>query len=297
MKKIFLYSITLMAISLQISQCTFASSNGVSGSMAVAIKKYKYGNYTGCLQDCQNIASKTPSNALAYYYMAMSYVQAGKKNEAINAYSKVLALKTNAKVLEYAATGKRCLETPDQCRLDVNTATTSTPEMDKLIASPIQGDLSETVKSDFTQKRLNGLKNQINNGKELDDYYFRKFKDYSNQRTEAESNEKLAQTQPTKEEIAAAMKVLNDAGMNPYNQDTLMQTQPQNAELVQLNALMGNSSQSKSNDVMNMIPMMMAQSKDKDSNVQYSPQVMQAMILNSMMSDLNFNLNQKQDNN
>lgn len=264
--------------------------------MAVAIKKYKYGNYTGCLQDCQKIVSKTPSNALAYYYMAMSYVQAGRKDEAINAYSKVLALKANAKVLEYAATGKRCLETPDQCRLDANTVTaTDTPEMDKLIASPVRGALSDSVKTDFTQKRLNGLKNQINNGKELDEYYFRKFKDYSNQRTEAQGNEKLAQSQPTKEEIAAAMKVLNDAGINPYNQDTLVQSQPQNAELAQLNALMGNGTQSKSNDMVNMIPMMMAQSKD--NNVQYSPQVMQAMILNSMMSDLNFNLNQKQDNN
>lgn len=277
---------------LQMGQAVFAA-NKTGSAVSIAIKKYKRGNFTGCLQDCQRIVTKNPTNSLAYYYMAMSYVQAGRKNEAIIAYTKVLSLKTSTKLYEYASTGKRCLETPEQCQLSTDPTMATSPGMDALIASPVRGDVAQSVKNDITQIRLNGIRNKINSGQEMDDYSFRKFKNYSDEKTELNDGTKIAQAKPTQEEIAAAMKVLNDAGMPQYSQNPMMPTQAENPEYLQLKALLGNGNQQQNNDIMNMIPMMMSQNNNGTAN--YSPQMMQAVILNSMMSDLNFNLNDNKD--
>lgn len=295
MKKQLVYFIAGLIVLVQTSACSFAKTDSLT---SIAIKKYKRGNYTGCLQDCQYITQVNPSNIMAYYYMAMSYVQAGKKDEAIQAYSKVLSLNpsSNTRLAEYARTGKRCLETPDQCKLAPTTTNvaappSTTPEIDKLIASPAYE--SPTVRKDLQQKRLNSIKNDINSDKELDDYQFRKI-------NQADTAEKIAlaeQKKPTNEDIAAAFKTLNDAGINPYTQNPMSSTANpyaqmnnyQNPELAQINMLMGGNKQTNdSSSIMNMLPYMMTQDKNGTSN--YSPQAMQAVIMNSMMTDFNYDL-------
>lgn len=285
MKKIWVYFFSLiLAFFIQVSSCTFAQSFAAVPIKA-AIKKYKDGNYTGCLQDCQYIIKSNPSSAVAYYYMAMAYVQAGKKDEAINAYSKVLSLSPTAKLAEYANTGKRCLETPDKCVLETDTATLT--EIDKLIAAPFTDGLSNTVRKDFEQKRLDSFKNKINSGKELDDYQLDKLNDASGQQSPAEPYKTISK-KPTNDEIAAALKVLNDAGLNPYTQQSFNQ---QNPEVAQVNMLTGGDGQLKNSDAtLNMLPFVLSQNKDGTSN--YSPQLMQAVIMNSMMPDFNLDLNQ-----
>lgn len=294
MRKKLIYLLALIVILAQAAPVVLASTKNVSGPMAIAIRKYKKGNYTGCLQDCQWIASTHPSNSLAYYYMAMSYVQAGKKDEAIKAYDKVLKHKISPKLSEYATTGKRCLETPDECRLKTDTAISDTPELDALIASPTKGALSDTVQKDFTQRQLNGILNKMNSGKELDEYNFRNFKDFSKQRSKIETNEKLAQAKPSEEEIAAALKVLNDAGISTNTQNIMQSSSTMNPEMAQLNALMNNgNSSNNNNELLNMMPAMVTQ--NNGNNAQYTPQMMQAVILNSMMSNMNFNLNNNEN--
>lgn len=303
MKKKLLCLIAISIFLIQTCSSVFASADGVSNNVKIAIKKYKKGNFTGCLQDCQAIVNINPSNTLAYYYMAMSYVQAGKKNEAIKSYSKVLKLKPNTILSEYASTGKRCLETPDKCILEPTTKNELT-EIDKFIASPSADGLSPAVRRDFEQKSLDGVKNEINKDKELDDYNFKKFRDFSGQNTPTEDQDKIALNKPTNEEVKAALKVLSDAGVNPYTntqisdvaspsaqpQDNNTQAENlQNSELMQINALMGNNNQSNNNNSMlNMLPYMLAQDKNGKSN--YSPQMMQAVIMSSMMTDLNYNV-------
>lgn len=281
MKKQFICFIAILTILLQTSICTFAQVDSLT---KVAIRKYKKGNYTGCLQDCQYIVSFQPKNAMAYYYLAMSYVQAGKQDEAIKAYSKVLSLKPNPKkthLAEYSQTGIRCLQTPDQCRLVVKKATPSVDttvqqmsDLDKFIASPPSDGLSKSVREDFRQKQLNNIKNEINSDKDVDDYQLNKL-------NEIGSGIKVAQSKPSDDEIKAALKTLNDAGINPYAQTNNYQ----NSDLSQVNMLMGGS---KDNSMLNMIPFMLGQNKDGMNN--YSPQIMQAVIMNSMMPDFTLNL-------
>lgn len=321
MNKKILSLMAILVLSIQFSSGAWANNNSVS--VRSAIKKYKTGNYTGCLQYCQNLVRRDPSNAVAYYYMAMAYAQAGRKDEAITAYSKVLALKPNAKLSSYASTGRRCLETPDKCHLEP--AKSSTPELDRFIAKPSSDFLSPAVKQDIENKRLEGIKQKINGDKNLDDYDFRNFKDYTGKRSQVEvKDETVAQHKPTDAEIVAAIKVLNNAGLNAYAQQAqaLLQTQAvtqpdanqvslpldptaavnpyaqntsyQNPEAAQLSMLMGNNNSKNNSSMMNMLPYMLAQSKNGSST--YSPQMIQSVIMNSMMTDFNFDSGNKNDN-
>lgn len=290
MKKKLIFLITALMLLIEISPCSYAKTDTLT---QLAIKKYKRGNYTGCLQDCQNIVKRQPSNALAYYYLAMAYTQAGKKQEALAAYNKVLSLKPNPKknrLAQYSKTGIRCLETPEQCKIKQVSSTTgkvteSESDIDKFINSTPYGGLSDAVKKDYQQKHLNAIKNEINNGKDVDDYEFRKI-------NKVQDSDKIAQAdtteqkKPTNDEVTAALKVLNEAGINPYSASANYQ----NPELSELNMLMGNNDQSRGdNSMLNMLPYMLAQNKGGESNNNYSPQVMQSLIMNSMMNT-NFNL-------
>lgn len=305
MKKQLLYLLALSMIFIQTSNIVFSKTTSLSNPVRIAIKKYKAGNYTGCLQDCKNIIYHDPSNAVAYYYLAMAYAQAGDKDNAIKAYTRVLGLAPNARLSQYAQTGKRCLETPDKCHDD--SGASPDPDLDKFMGKP-DVMVSDKVQQGFRDRALKNIQNEINTGKEMDNYDLNQIK----QRTDAGSDDKIAQNKPTDAEIVKALKVLNAAGLNPYGQT---QTQPQaqiqpqtqaqpdtavsnltpmvpaqNPEMAQLSALInqGNSN-NNNNEMMNMLPYMMMQ-KNKDGSSNYSPQLMQAVIMNSMMPNLNFDM-------
>lgn len=282
----------LLIAMMMLGHASFVTAKTTSSynPVKVAIKKYKAGNYTGCLQDCQVVIATDPSNTLAYYYMAMAYVQAGKKDMAISAYSKVLALKPNSRLFEYATTGKRCLETPEQCHLDT-TSPSQTSELDNFIVSPTSNYLSPNVKAEMEKKHLDAIKNEINSGKDVDDYDLRKLND-NHQDTK---NDTLAQKTPSNDEVVAALKVLKAAGLSPFNQQTnyanpyaVQADAYQSPEMTQVSAMLGNNTNNgNNNNMMNMLPFMLAQNKNGSSGG-VTPQMMQAMIMNSMMPDFTF---------
>lgn len=315
MNKKLLLVITVFTLILQVPTCAFAKSSNISSPVKIAIKKYKRGNYTGCLQDCMNVVVHDPSNALAYYYMAMSYVQAGQKKQAISAYSKVLSLNSNPRLRDYASTGKRCLETPDKCVLQTPG---DNPEIDRFIASPMT--ISNSVKKDFDKRHLENLRNEINADKQIDNYEFRKFKDYSNSRSQVETSDKLSDRKPTNDEIVAALKVLKSAGVSTEQAVAQAQSQPmqtsvqdptsqnidpstyasmmQNPEMAQINMMLGADGYKNNNSsdaMLNMLPYMAAQSRNGTDN--YTPQMMQAVIMNSMLNSMNFNIDNNSDKN
>lgn len=288
MKKKILCLLGLMILINQVGISASAKGSAVNSKMKVAIKKYKSGNYTGCLQDCQNIVKSAP-NGLAYYYMAMSYTKAGKKTEAVNCYSKVLSLSKTPQLREYAAQGKRCLETPELCHPAPMQGQVDENELDKFINAN-SSDLSSSVKNDYQQKRLRNIMNEINNGKDLDDYNFKNFKEYNN-RSQGEACEKIAYTDA---EIQQALNVLNNSGYNTANMPKAMPQNQMSPEMLQIQAMLGSSSNNVSggNSMVDMLPYMVSQQKDGSST--YSPQMMQSIILNStMMNEFNYNL---QDN-
>ena len=72
-------------------------------SLSEAISLYKAGNYAQCYTLLTDVLETDTANALAYYYMAITSAQVGKKSEAIENYNKVLNLTTvNNNLRRYA---------------------------------------------------------------------------------------------------------------------------------------------------------------------------------------------------
>ena len=287
MRKTILFILGFTILFSQSFICAQASNSMTSYRVKAAIRKYKYGNYSGCLQDCQDIVKYNP-NGIAYYYMAMVYSKAGRKAEAVKYYGLVISMAKTPKLRDFAIRGKRCIETPDQCNPPpVAPQQIEEDELDRFInGSSI--NVSDSVRSDYQQKHLNNLRNEINNGKELDDYDFKDIKDYSNHRTYNNMENKLAQAY-TDDDIQNALKVLNESGYSRAAQD-----QNLTPEVAQIKSLINASSLSnlnsnKSTSIEDILPSMT--SAQKDGAKTYSPQMIQSIILNStMMDEFNYKL-------
>lgn len=215
-----------------------------------AIKKYKAQNYTGCLQDTEEMIKKDPSNSFAYYYQALAYTQLGKKDAATEAYNKVISLNTVSVLVENSTKGINCLDGKDGCK----PANVDDSELDKFIKS--DKFYGNSVQADLNKKKLDQIKNNINN--------------QTNQKSEM----------PTNDEIAEAVKTLAKVGINPLSGMNMNGYQNMNPEMMQMNMLLG----SNNNNQMNMLPMMLM---NQNGN-KISPEIVQSMLMNSMSADLNY---------
>ncbi len=291
-----------LIILFALSSVSFASNITLQG----AIQKYKSGNYTGCIQDLETYTRNEQSNALAYYYLAIANVQAGRKQNAIQAYDRVLALKPNATLLDYATKGKVCLEEPQFCYKS-NVMKEEDTELDKFIKDKNQFVYKDAQKEE-TKKNLDSLKNRINSDEEINRTEFEEYERSSNK-----ENKNLKQAKmPTNDEVVAAIKILNQAGLGslvtqqPAQQSVAQQPQQteQQRQMLQamaaiqqnpygnISAMFGgnNNNNNSSNQLMNMLPLIMAQGGQNGQN-SMSPEVIQAMMMNAMMPDLNFSSN------
>lgn len=75
------------------------------------IQKYKAGNYTGCVQDAEEITKKDPSNAAVYYYMGSAYMKIGMKDAAKQAFGKVADLSTAPQLVSLSLQAIHCIDT------------------------------------------------------------------------------------------------------------------------------------------------------------------------------------------
>ena len=250
------------------------------------ISKYKNGNYSGCLQELFSLTKKDPSNPLAYYYMAMAYTHLGMKTDAVEAYEKVLALNPNDSLADYAIKGRDCLTGGPACHPE--TVKEELDELDRFVRSPYGNGLSESLTKEIKQKELTNIRETINNKERLEQNDIQKIRDFDkkNSKSSIEENDRIAQV--SDEELLSAIKTLKDAGVNvtiqPENPYMNQYQDPQMAEL----SLMLGSNNNNNNSMMNMMPMLMAQSQ-QGKNI--DPRLMQAMLMNSMISDISFTNN------
>ena len=191
MKKSLLLSLFLIFIT---SNIAFSEYN-VESTLPNAIKLYKNGNYSQAYCILEDVVAKDPSNPLAYYYLAMASTQLGKKDEAILNYDKVLTLETkNSNLKRYAKKGKTCIETPDNC----HNAMYETIEEEFLFKRGVK--FSDKVKNDYEQLKLENMMREMNRNDSIEPQKFKEFKDFS--------------SIPTNDEIVAAIRVLQKAGIN-----------------------------------------------------------------------------------
>ena len=135
-----------------------------------AVAKYKFGNYAGCLQELFSLTKKDPSNALAYYYMAMAYTHVDMKNEAVEAYEKVISLHPNEYLVEYAIKGRDCLTDGPACKPIVEEKPAEElDDLDKFIRAPYGNGLSPELNKEIKQKQLINIKETINQKEEFSD--------------------------------------------------------------------------------------------------------------------------------
>ena len=194
-------------------------------------------------------------------------------------------------------------------------------ELDKFIRNKNQF-VYKGAQQETTKKNLDSLRNRMNSDEEIQKYEFQEYERSSNKTddvnkakvaTEEKEVKKANNKMPSNDDVVAAIKVLNQAGLgslvtqqpaqpsapqvaqNTQNQQMqqqmmqMMMAQQQNP-YAGISAMLGgnnNNNNNSSNQLMNMLPLLMSQGQNGEKpNI--SPEVMQAMLMNSMMPDLTF---------
>lgn len=243
MKKTLLTALAILILSSTVG--TAYSKTTANADVASAIRLYKAGNYTGCYAKLDNYIKRDKSNALAYYYLAMSSAQMGKEKEAIEFYDSAINIATpNTNLHRYAIKGKRCLEDPEKCQEPMFES-----EDDAFILSNFGTGVSKKVQSEYERLKIENMMREINRSDEVDPQEFRGYKDFSS----------MNDAVPSNDEIVNAIRTLQRAGMgnivnNNYSSDIALLT--------------GNNQQSQLLNLMGA------------GNL--SPQVIQAMLSNNM---------------
>jgi hypothetical protein len=258
------------------------------------IQQYKAGNYVGCMQAMQDVIRNDPGNAVARYYLAITYVKLGNKDEATKEYNNVISLNPESKLIEYAKLGLSYLSgtaTPG------TPATPSTPGAtpESLPQINVPGDkndfMSDKVKDSIREKGINKIINDANskNG-QVDPNVLRKLDRFPNKKSENTVT-------PTKEQVAQAMQVLSSVGMSGMSQNI-------NPEAMEMNMLMSslggqnmngmNGSGYGYNPMSSMYPMMMM---SQGSDQKMDPELMQTMITTMMMPNMTQMSGGNNDNN
>lgn len=241
------YILVLMTAIICASTVNFACAKTTTSNSALAsaIRLYKTGNYSQSYIAFNNIVKRDPSNAVAYYYLAMTSAQIGKKDEAVANYEKVISLSPNGQLGRYATKGKTCLETPDKCHEE----STETAE-DSFIQGRFGTGFSDKARSEYEKQKIENLMREMNRGNDVTPQKLRDYKDFSSE-------------VPTNDEIVAALRVLQRAGLsdvlnNNVNEMSLLTGNNENNNNAMLNMLMGSG------------------------NSSLSPQVIQSLLTNQM---------------
>lgn len=252
--------------------------------------RYKMRNYSGCLQEVESLLKKDPTNAVGYYYLALVNTHLDRKAEAIAAYQMVISLNPNQYLVDYATKGRDCLTGGPACHPE--TQQKSKPEeqlddLDKFIRAPYGNGLSPELNNEIRQKQLTNIKETINQKDNLENQDIQRIKKFDNSKSEAEKTIKIAQV--SDEDVLKAVNTLKEAGLNvsvqsentnPYAQ----MSQYQDPRMAEMSMLLGGNN--NNNNTMNtVLPMLMTQAQ-KGENV--DPRLMQAVMMNSMMSDFSF---------
>lgn len=179
---------------------TFAKTTKTNAATAAGIRMYKSGNYTQSYVSFSDIVKADPSNALAYYYLGMSSVRLGKKDEAIASYKRAAEMSPNGILGRYAKKGITCVEEPVKCSsVNVYFDEEDTDE-DKFIRSKFGSGFSNKARGVYEQQKIENMKREINRNNELAPNKFKDYKDFSSQN-------------PSNDEIVSAIRTLQQAGI------------------------------------------------------------------------------------
>ena len=257
MKKTMLRILSILILMASVN-VAYAKVKATTLETAQAIKYYKAGNYTQAYITCTNIVKKDPSNALAQYYLAMSNVQLGNKEQAIDAYDNVISLSEKSVLGSYAMKGKKCIQTPSMCHEPDKSPVEETWE-DKFIKRSYGSGFSDKARGVHEREKIENLKREINRYDELSPDKFRGYKDFS---TYA----------PTNDEIVAAIRTLQRAGLS----DAVFSGNGYGSDIY---GILGNNNSGRSYEPFNMLY------NNKGGTAELSPQVIQSLLSTQMTAN------------
>lgn len=237
-----------------------------------AINKYKQKNYTGCIQDMDYIIQKGRPSDLVYYYKAISYAQLGMQTEARQAYESAAAITSNRILKDYANQAMMCIDDPTTCdsNLDENDIT-SFIKSEKFM----HPEVKETVQKQAIERAREQINDEIQPGYDTVKYI------------------NMSQNGPTDKEIADAVRTLAKLGINPLGMSNPALMTGANAELAQINALLGGNN-NNNNNIMNLMPIINAmQTSGQGRNSGMSKEFIQTYMMNQMLPNFSFGSDDK----
>lgn len=219
MKKTLLLFISGIAmLSILISSSTFAATYNFapkgptpSQSLKPIIVKYKQKNYTGAMQDLEELVKKEPHNTYAKYYLALCYTRLGFREEAKILYTEVIKKDENLALSHYSQFAIDCLDDPSN---PVCNPKAASQEEEIRAENPSDIDLFIQSGRRIHPTVVDKLTKEKMERKLEEDEYRRKQLEEEKQRANYTSNATI----PTNEEIASALNTLSKIGINPYNQ-------------------------------------------------------------------------------
>ena len=260
MKRIFIALVALFFIGVSVCE----AKPVVNEQTNLGMKMYKEKNYTECLQIMFDVVNDDPSNVLAYYYIAISQARLGKTQKAKEAYQRVIDINTSTQLSNYSENGIACLDNPENCRTEANMDPTKRA--------------MDSVNKQLEEKKIDTVRdivNQKQNIQEVPIEYMKDFKDFSKPVNQKQNKVEA----PTQNEIAQALDVLKRAGYQNYMPQPAMT--PEMVQMSMLNSMNANN-QGMNNPMASFMPYML----NHTPTSQMDPQLMQTMMMSSMMNGL-----------
>lgn len=195
-----------------------------SPQLKAQIAKYKYGNYTGAMTELEDMLKKDRNNVLARYYLALCYTQLGLRDNAQRAFQDIINKNANETVTVYSKYALECLNNPTSeiCQAPIGAPpkkeeTSEDGDAKKDDLSPAQADIDAFIKSGrmIHPEAADAISVERMKRKMEEVEYKRQQQQNDQIRTDIQSYN----SQPTNEEIAAALNTLSKIGMNPFNQN------------------------------------------------------------------------------
>lgn len=256
-----------------------------NATLKSAVAKYQGGNYSGCLQEMISLTKIDPMNPVVYYYLGMAYTQVGNKDQAVKAYEYVIKLNSEKTLTQYALKGRDCLVDGPTCSGEVSEENEDDEKLEEFVNAPYGNGFSNEINDEIRKKELGDIQKTINTKPNLEVEDVRKIKEFD-RKGETPSENTVANA--SNEDVLAAIETLKKAGItvsvNPY------QSMPMNDEYSQLSMLLGNNNNNNNNSMMSMLPYLMNQN---NNGQKIDPQLIQSMMMSSMLNDISFTDNNK----
>ena len=149
---------------------------------------------------------------------------------------------------------------------------------------PYGNGFSNELNEQIKQKQLKNIQKTINKKQDLEEEDIQEIQKFD-EKSGIESEDKIASAGTSDDEILKAIQTLKNAGVNVSITPAAMPNQYNEYAM-----MLGNNNGNNNNSMMNMVPFLLNQYQNGEK---INPEIIQAMMMNSMIPDFTFNNDNK----